>query len=239
MISAQLPNKTIIQNSGFDEWLFCPPRVEFHPSSIFILAVVFGSDQWHYQTIISDQWCLTPSLWLCSCARFVSQNTDCHNLPQMNGGWCDWVYLPSIMITSTFCSDQLHAFLWYISCLSYYRKLLVTINSWPKGCYVIEVSGGWMYWERTISESEYWLINCTYVSQHKLPRTRTNSKFITYGFKDPVTSWCRKDKNKKSVKVAKKKSGCWAEDESFLLLSLSIFLIMSFLYLLTQTDKIV
>ena len=54
------------------------------------------------------------------------------------------------MFASTVCSDQVHTFLWYISCLSSYGKLLVIISSWPKGCYVIEVSREWMRRDWTI-----------------------------------------------------------------------------------------
>ena len=72
-----------------------------------------------------------------------------------------------IVLASTVCSDQVHTFLWYVSCLSSYRKLLVILSSWPKGCYLIEVSGGWMFWDRTICENEYWLTNPLILTENK------------------------------------------------------------------------
>ena len=59
----------------------------------------------------------------------------------------------SIVFASTFCSSQVHTFLWYISCLSSDKKLLVIISSWPKGCYIIEVSWEWMYQDWTTAKS--------------------------------------------------------------------------------------
>ncbi len=68
----------------------------------------------------------------------------------------------SIVFASTVCSDQVHTFLWYISCLSSYGKLLVIISSWPKRCYVIEVSGGWMFETRqSVKVNIDWQIHCS------------------------------------------------------------------------------
>ncbi len=63
------------------------------------------------------------------------------------------------------------------------------------------------------------LATTTHESQCKLPRTKTNTNYIIYGLNIPVTSWRGKDEYqksvepKKTVKVSKKKSGYWAEDD--------------------------
>ncbi len=75
---------------------------------------------------------------------------------QKAGDVIEYTSHPSIVFTSTFCSNQLHTFLWYISCLSSYGKLLVLINRWPKGCYVIWVTGEWMYQGQTIGKK--WIL---------------------------------------------------------------------------------
>ena len=119
--------------------------------------MAFESDQWHYQTIISNQWCPNPpSLVVFSFPMSHGTLIVIIYHRQKTGDVIEYASHPSIVFTSTFCSDQLHTFLWYISCLSSYRKLLVLINCWPQGCYVIEVSGKWMYQDWATVKSEYW-----------------------------------------------------------------------------------
>ncbi len=81
-------------------------------------------------------------------------------------------------------------------------------------------------------------------SQHKSTRTTTNPILYSSSFNVPVTSWIRKEEYRKSVdpkktvKVSKKKSGYSDEDDKLTSPSTISFVIMSFPYLLTQTDEI-
>ncbi len=128
--------------------------------------MAFGSDQWHYWTIISNQWHPNPS----SLVMFsfpMSHGTLCVIIyhRQKAGDVIEYASPPLILFTSTSCSDQLHTFLWYISCLSSYGKLLVIINSCPKGCYIKEVSQEWMYQDRTIAKK--WILIDKSTSPHR------------------------------------------------------------------------
>ncbi len=165
-ISAQMPK----QNDRSEQWpwqpIDSPPRVEFHP--LFNFHICCGL--WFWSVAFSNQISgIIEQLFLISGAqppplfgRVLVPALSHGTLIVINyhkrtvGDVIEYTSDISIVFASTVCSDQVHTFLWYISCLSSYGKLLVIISSWPKGCYVIEVSGGWMYRDRTIDESEYW-----------------------------------------------------------------------------------
>ena len=73
--------------------------------------------------------------------------------------------------------------------------------------------------EATETNNQAELATTTHESQHRLPRTNTNTNYITYGLNIPVTSWSRKDEYqksvepKKTVKVSNKKSGYRDEND--------------------------